>query len=169
MYLVNEDGKHHIVKERLPKKYRHPILDVRINTARVKSEVKILEKAFKCGIKVPKVIKVLPEENKILMEYIPGTKLKDYINEHPDKITELLTQLGQILQKLHGISIIHGDLTTSNMIFQDGEIYLLDFGLGALTATVEDKAVDLYLFEKAFIATHPQLEEKFSRVIEEYA
>lgn len=41
------------------------------------------------------------------------------------------------------------------MIYKDGDIYLIDFGLGALTATVEDKAVDLYLFEKAFVATHP--------------
>ena len=54
------------------------------------------------------------------------------------------------------------------MIYAKGDIYLLDFGLGALTATVEDKAVDLFLFEKAFIATHPQLEEKFKRVLEEY-
>ncbi len=58
---------------------------------------------------------------------------------------------------MHGVGIIHGDLTTSNMIYKDGDIYLIDFGLGALTATVEDKAVDLYLFEKAFVATHPHL------------
>jgi TP53 regulating kinase-like protein len=37
---------------------------------------------------------------------------------------------------LHGVNIIHGDLTTSNMIYKDEDIYLLDFGLGALTATV---------------------------------
>lgn len=54
------------------------------------------------------------------------------------------------------------------MIYANGDIYLLDFGLGALTATVEDKAVDLFLFEKAFIATHPHLEEKFKKVLEEY-
>jgi TP53 regulating kinase-like protein len=72
------------------------------------------------------------------------------------------------VKKLHGVGIIHGDLTTSNMIYANGDIYLLDFGLGALTATVEDKAVDLFLFEKAFIATHPHLEEKFKRVLEEY-
>lgn len=54
--------------------------------------------------------------------------------------------MGDLIKRLHGIGIIHGDLTTSNMIYQNGEIYLIDFGLGALTATVEDKAVDLYLF-----------------------
>jgi TP53 regulating kinase-like protein len=54
------------------------------------------------------------------------------------------------------------------MIYKDEDIYLLDFGLGALTATVEDKAVDLYLFEKAFIATHPHLEKVFKKVLEEY-
>lgn len=68
-----------------------------------------------------------------------------------------MIKLGDLVKKLHGIGIIHGDLTTSNMVYKDGEIYLVDFGLGALTATVEDKAVDLFLFEKAFIATHPKL------------
>lgn len=45
-------------------------------------------------------------------------------------------KLGDIVKKLHGVGIIHGDLTTSNMIYKDGDIYLLDFGLGTLTATV---------------------------------
>lgn len=103
----------------------------------------------------------------MILEYIEGPKLKDYINKNEDKTDELLTKLGDIIKRLHGVGIIHGDLTTSNMILskEDGEIYLLDFGLGALTATVEDKAVDLFLFEKAFIATHPHLEQKFVKVL----
>lgn len=47
-----------------------------------------------------------------------------------------MIKLGDLVKKLHGIGIIHGDLTTSNMIFKDDEVYLVDFGLGALTATV---------------------------------
>ena len=79
-----------------------------------------------------------------------------------------MIQLGKIVKNLHANNIIHGDLTTSNMIRKEDQIYLLDFGLGALTAPIEDKAVDLYLFEKAFVATHPTLEKKFEMVLAEY-
>lgn len=44
--VTNKDGTSTAVKVRLPKKYRHPKLDVRINTARVKSEAKILQKTL---------------------------------------------------------------------------------------------------------------------------
>lgn len=70
MYKVKEGDRVYVVKQRLPKKYRHPVLDTRINNARVKSETKILDKALKCGLKVPKVIKVDNEEHKIYMEFI---------------------------------------------------------------------------------------------------
>lgn len=94
------------------------------------------------------------------MEFIDGIKLKNYINdnaEDEEKIKSALIQLSSIVKNLHDNNIIHGDLTTSNMILREDTIYLLDFGLGQLTATIEDKAVDLYLFEKAFVATHPKL------------
>lgn len=97
------------------------------------------------------------------MEFIDGQKLKNYINSaNEEQVHETLVELGKIIKKLHDSNVIHGDLTTSNMILRENKIYLLDFGLGALTAPIEDKAVDLYLFEKAFIATHPSLENKFS-------
>ena len=85
--------------------------------------------------------------------------MKDYINENPQKVEELLSRLAVIIKKLHTINVIHGDLTTSNMMLQEGtqEIIMIDFGLASVSPSMEDKAVDLYLFEKAFIATHPQL------------
>lgn len=53
--------------------------------------------------------------------------------------------------------VIHGDLTTSNMIYKDDQIYLIDFGLSYVKTSIEDRAVDLYVLERAFISTHPQL------------
>lgn len=103
------------------------------------------------------------------MEFLDGQKLKNYVNSaNEEQVHETLVELGKIIKKLHDNNVIHGDLTTSNMILREAKIYLLDFGLGALTATIEDKAVDLYLFEKAFIATHPSLEKNFSVFLEEY-
>lgn len=63
--------------------------------------------------------------------------------------------MGQIIQKLHMCNIIHGDLTTSNMIYRSEKIVLIDFGLSYIKNSVEDKAVDLYVLERAFVSTHP--------------
>lgn len=64
--------------------------------------------------------------------------------------------------------MIHGDLTTSNMIYKDGYIFLIDFGLSHVKNSIEDRAVDLYVLERAFISTHPQLEKLFGSVLIAY-
>ncbi|KAL9581993.1 MAG: hypothetical protein Q9212_003565 [Teloschistes hypoglaucus] len=50
----------------------------------------------------------------------------------------------------------------------DGEVVLIDFGLAAQSVQDEDKAVDLYVLERAFGSTHPELEEDFKMVLEAY-
>jgi tRNA A-37 threonylcarbamoyl transferase component Bud32 len=37
VFLIKDSSTAYVVKVRLPKKYRHPILDARINSSRVKS------------------------------------------------------------------------------------------------------------------------------------
>ena len=67
--------------------------------------------------------------------------------------------------ELHDAGIVHGDLTTSNMIVREprggkseggsGGIALIDFGLGAQAVkNPEDKAVDLYVLERALASMH---------------
>lgn len=69
-------------------------------------------------------------------------------------------EVGKYIALLHGDSVIHGDLTTSNMIVtESGTLYLIDFGLSYIRNNIEDFAVDLYVLEKAFISTHPLLEK----------
>lgn len=84
--------------------------------------------------------------------------------------------MGQILAKMHDEDVIHGDLTTSNMLLrgdpEDGEknhLVLIDFGLSYISALPEDKGVDLYVLEKAFLSTHPNTEELFEKLLKSYA
>ena len=49
-----------------------------------------------------------------------------------------------------------------------GEIYLIDFGLTSSTIQDEDRAVDLYVLERAFSATHPAAEHLFHELLEVY-
>ena len=45
---------------------------------------------------------------------------------------------------------------------------LIDFGLTFKSASVEDKAVDLYVLERAFLSTHPNAEALFERILASY-
>ena len=69
---------------------------------------------------------------------------------------------------LHNSAIIHGDLTTSNMILNK-EIYLIDFGLSFFSEKSEDKAVDLHLLKEALESKHYKIwEDAFKIVLEAY-
>jgi TP53 regulating kinase-like protein len=74
-----------------------------------------------------------------------------------------------MLGKMHAIDVIHGDLTTSNMLLRAGEdIVLIDFGLSFISSLVEDKGVDLYVLERALLSSHPNTEQFFQTVLNSY-
>ena len=80
-----------------------------------------------------------------------------------------MKKVGEQTAKLHQNSIIHGDLTTSNMILKDSQIFLIDFGLGFISAKIEDKAVDIHLIKQALEAKHFQNhEELFQNFLKGY-
>lgn len=75
----------------------------------------------------------------------------------------IMTSIGRSIASMHAIDVIHGDLTTSNMLLRSTtppSIVLIDFGLSYVSSLVEDKAVDLYVLERALASTHPEEEGK---------
>ncbi|MBR9690325.1 Kae1-associated serine/threonine protein kinase [Candidatus Woesearchaeota archaeon] len=143
--------KDKVVKHRVSKKYRIKRLDDSLRKYRHRREVKILAK-----LSVPKPELLLDdEENKIIeMEFIDGSVLKDVFK------SSYLKKVGEYVAKMHNQGIIHGDLTTSNMILKEGEIYFIDFGLSFFSSKVEDKAVDLHVFKEALKAKHYKVAQK---------
>jgi len=86
-----------------------------------------------------------------------------------DERTEIYKKIGKSVAYLHSSGIIHGDLTTSNMIMAGGEIFFIDFGLGKVSTRIEDQATDLYLLYEAFKSTHFKiLDEAWSMVLKTY-
>ena len=107
-------------------------------------------------------------------------------------VESLMSKIGRELGKMHELGIVHGDLTTSNLMLRppghdrlmkgssdesiamkrrqllDGEIVLIDFGLAGQSIQDEDKAVDLYVLERAFGSTHPEAEGLFREVLQAY-
>ena len=80
----------------------------------------------------------------------------------------LVKEIGEKIAVLHNNHIIHGDLTTSNMIFNE-EVYFIDFGLSFFSHKIEDKAVDLHLLKQALESKHYKIWEKaFKTALETY-
>lgn len=157
-------GKEVIVKKRNRKSYRNKMLDENIIKKRIRSEVKILKKLEKI-INASKVISFNEKESEIVLEFIDGKKLKDVI----EKNKSLCELAGKEIRKIHDAGIIHGDLTTSNMIYYNKKIYFIDFGLGYFSDKIENKATDLVVFKKTFNATHSSLKNGFDLVLAGYS
>jgi TP53 regulating kinase-like protein len=142
-----------IIKNRISKGYRHPELDRKIIKSRTKSEAKILTKASGI-INCPKPFFVPGLDfSNIKMPFIEGKKLSEHLDNLKNKF-EIMEKVGEETAKLHDADIIHGDLTTSNMILRENKIYIIDFGLGFQNGRIEDKAVDLHLIKQALEAKH---------------
>ena len=147
--ITLEDGV--VRKWRLPKSYRLPALDERIRQERTIREARITSDARRHGVQTPIICDVSRFELK--MEHIKGDKLKDVISP------ELSRKVGEMVGKLHKGGIVHGDLTTSNMIVVDGEICLIDFGLSFYERSVEAQGVDVHVYFQTLESTHDRPEE----------
>jgi len=156
-----------LYKQRIPKTYRIPEIDLKLRKLRTRSEAKLLTKAE--GI-APKVLAVDEEKMLITMEYLHGDLLKDVLDDLPaSQRKKLLHELGKKVGTLHDNDIIHGDLTTTNMIAHHDTVRLIDFGLGMISKKIEDKAVDLHLLKQALASKHYRhSHEAFVHVLEGY-
>lgn len=139
-----------VIKERIQKLYRHESIDHVIRRTSTRREAKLLQKAAN-HIPVPEVFESCDKKMIIKMEFIEGKKLRDAMEEVNKK--KIFTKVGKKIAKLHNEQIIHGDLTTSNILIQD-KVYFIDFGLGFVSTKIEDKAVDLHLIKKALHSKH---------------
>ena len=159
-----------IIKDRTKKSYRIPELDDKIRKLRTRSEAKLLNKASKI-IPIPDVIKVNEKAKEIRIEFIDGKKLSDHLDNFPlKKQKEICRSIGKNTAMLHDADVIHGDLTTSNMILKDNKIYFIDFGLGFNSHKFEDKAVDIHLLRQALEAKHfEHWETLFKEVLKAYS
>ncbi len=151
LYLDNKK----VVKNRISKSYRIKQIDEKIRKQRTNQEFNLLIATRRIDVLTPLIYDVDKKEHKIIMEYIDGKRVKEYFYEaNKNDIVKLSFEIGRIVGKLHSNGIIHGDLTTSNMILRNNEIYLIDFGLGFFSKKIEDQGVDLKLMREALKSTH---------------
>ena len=175
VYRGTFHGKECIAKERFEKKYRLTKLDTQLRAKRTVGEAKALAKCRRAGVLTPCVYHCDMKSMTLWMEYVPSRPLRQVIEETADAraLQGLAEQVGRIVAAIHNIDIVHGDLTTSNLLVDDNgvcaafsvcfavfvcsywhrtktqRIYAIDFGLAQQSTLVEDHAVDLYVLERA--------------------
>lgn len=152
--------EHEVIKTRVKKGYRIKELDDRLRTERTRAEAKIMSEARKLGIPTPIIYDVGKFD--LVMELIHGDQLKAVVNE------EYVRKAGVMVGKLHAGGIIHGDLTTSNMIVHNGKIYLIDFGLAFWDEMLESRGVDIHVFYQTLVSSHENHEQLMAAFAEGY-
>lgn len=157
-----------LIKDRIPKRYRIAEIDSKLRGYRTRREAKVLATLQKAGFPSPRLIQQDGKQT-IVMDFIEGSRLRDVL-EKSDYI-KLSKEMGEKVAELHNMTIIHGDLTTSNMILHGKErkIYFIDFGLSFFSHKIEDKAVDLHLLKEGLESKHYRIwQESFAAALEAY-
>ncbi|RLE90026.1 MAG: Kae1-associated kinase Bud32 [Thermoprotei archaeon] len=167
---INWYGLPAIKKIRVSKAYRHPVLDRHLRVKRTISEAKLLTEAHRIGVAVPTLYDVDLKECTLTMEYIDGIKARDIVNSMDRRdLKDLFNKLGYYVGLLHKVGIIHGDLTTSNVLITERGPFLIDFGLGAFSNYLEDRGVDVHLLLRVLESTHYKVaKEAFEYFVEGY-
>jgi TP53 regulating kinase-like protein len=171
LYLADWHGRKVVVKARLPKQYRPAELDANIRSYRTAHEPQLMHEAKKAGVPTPTIFLVDMKHASITMEFVEVKQIKQVLGSVSKKEKqELCVRIGELIGKMHKHGVIHGDLTTSNMILSaEGKIFLVDFGLGEKNAELEARGVDLHLMKRALQSTHYQIaSECFQDVMRGY-
>lgn len=182
-----------IVKERFSKAYRHPQLDIKITRQRLRQEASNALKALRAGVSVPAVYYVDLIQSRSFQEEIIGHTVKSVLWANALSATQielLCAHIGAAVARIHDADLIHGDLTTSNLMLRASTsassassvsttvggagtvdcdaLVVIDWGLSYQGALAEDRAVDLYVMERALLSTHPQSEPLVDAIIQAY-
>jgi TP53 regulating kinase-like protein len=172
LFLADWHGRRVIVKTRFPKRYRPAELDAKIRSYRTAHEPQLMHEAKLAGVPTPTIFLVDMKNAAVTMEFVKGKQLKQVLpHASPEERQELCGKIGELIGRLHKHGVIHGDLTTSNMILNgEGKIFLVDFGLGEKNTEVEARGVDLHLMKRALQSTHYETAaECFKHVQKGYA
>ena len=160
-----------LVKHRISKSYRVPEIDRWLRESRTALEARLFADAKRAGVPAPLVYEVDRLGMRIVMEFIDGEQVKLLLDRlKPLARRKLCELIGRQVARLHRAGIVHGDLTTSNMIrTREGRVYFVDFGLGEYDPSLEARGVDLHLLKRALQSIHFRITEgAYSAVLAGY-
>jgi len=161
-------GRPAVAKVRVPKEYRLPALDDELRRSRIRMEARLMADARGAGVAVPILYDIDVARHTITMEFIDGPTAKEVLERGGPPAVEVAREIGRIVGRLHRAGIIHGDLTTSNMILREGRIVMIDFSLGGKADDAESRGVDLHLLREALTSAHARAPTYYREVLRGY-
>jgi TP53 regulating kinase-like protein len=115
----------------------------------------MMHEVRKLGVPVPSIQHIDPDSSTIIMDYVKGPTLKVELDTLSVSVRRGRCEtLGKMLGHMHEGGIVHGDMTISNVLSEDGKLFMIDFGLGDFSPEIEDRGVDLLLLNRAMKSTH---------------
>ena len=160
-------------KQRRIRSWRHPDLDDRLGRRRMLAEARLMVRLYKSGLNIPILYDCDIDGQQLVMSNVSGNPLIDLLNDREmddATVMEHLRTAGRSIRMLHRQAIVHGDLSTNNiMITPDGEAVLIDFGLAKIEFETELYGIDLHVLFEILGASHPHREGAMEAVLEGYA
>ncbi|PWZ08988.1 TP53-regulating kinase [Zea mays] len=140
------------------------------------NEARCMTKARRLGVPTPVLYVVDPVLHTLTFEHVDGLFVKDALlrfgsnGVNEECLNDIATQIGNAIGKLHDGGLVHGDLTTSNMMIKNSnnQLVLIDFGLSFTSTIPKDKAVDLYVLERALISMQSSCGEVMEKILAAY-
>ncbi len=150
-----------IIKKRLKKNYRKDSIDNKLRIERTKKEAKLISDSKKAQIRTPYIYSIDLDNYELVLEKIEAPDLHSIIEDNSiEYLEELFELIGKKVALMHESGIIHGDLTTSNILLMDETPVFIDFGLGRYSSLDEDFGVDLLVFKKSLSTIIPENSDK---------
>jgi TP53 regulating kinase-like protein len=161
-------GRPSVEKARIPKAYRLSELDDRLRRSRIRTEARLMVEARAAGVAVPLLYDLDLAAGTIVMEFIAGPTAKEVLDAGPPRAIQAALEIGRTIGRLHRAGIVHGDLTTSNMILRDGAVVMIDFSLGGKDSGREARGVDLHLLREGLNSAHARAATYYREVLKGY-
>ena len=161
-------GRQAVEKARIPKAYRLSELDDRLRRSRIRTEARLMAEARTAGVSVPVLYDLDLAAGTIVMEFVEGPTAKEVLDAVAPKAVQTALEIGRVVGRLHRAGIVHGDLTTSNMILRDGEVVMIDFSLGGKDPSREARGVDLHLLREGLVSAHARAATYYREVLRGY-
>ena len=156
--LGDWQGLEAVFKIRKPMTYRLQVLDEAIRLQRTVHEAEMIHLAKDAGVASPFLYNVDIQSSTLVMQFVRGDRVKDLVALlSGSQLDGTFFEFGQDVAKLHRFGIMHGDLTTANVVRSDERLFFIDFGLSVRTTRLEDHAVDLRLIKETLVGAHPEV------------
>lgn len=153
-----------VKKKRLPRTWRHPDLDRTLTRRRLDAECRAMRRLSTCDIQIPSILQLDRATHTLVMSRLPGRPLIELLREGVDEVENMLSKVGMMIRQMHRQGVVHGDLSTNNILWDKDTPALVDLGLSRLTTEIEHFGIDLHVLQEILSGSHPEYEDAMSAV-----